>query len=318
MQLAMRRAAPGAWLLARRTLCGVWPGPCTTRVRGEHSRRFAVGPVEGEAFALPRYSSLLLSDIGNGVVMLELNRPDRVHALSEEMGGEIVDFCKWVEEANPPARCVVVAGAVTRTGRRAFSAGRDLKLSQEHATESERQFYMSRAVESVLALRRCPVPTIAAVTGPAYGWGAELALACDLRLLEEGCELCFPETRLGLFPGAMGCVMLPRIVGPERAKEMIFTAERLGAAAAARGNLGRRVDDAVAEALALAGRIAANAPLGVRGAKAVLDASIDGDAAAAMELSRRLRGPLTKTKDHLAALEAWRSKSRRPVEFKGH
>merc|ERR1719356_597516 len=126
--------------------------------------------------------------------MLELNRPDRLHALSETMGGEIMDFCQWAEHSTPPVRAVVITGAISKGGERAFSTGRDLKLSANHKTDSEKQFYLARALDSVLTLKRLRVPTIAAVSGPAFGWGAELAIACDLQLFAPDAIICFPET----------------------------------------------------------------------------------------------------------------------------
>ncbi len=75
-------------------------------------------------------------------------------------------------------------------------------------TLEQRERYMKLALDSVLAIGRLPVPTIAAMAGPAFGWGLELALACDLRVATRDATLCLPETSLGIFPGAAGAVML--------------------------------------------------------------------------------------------------------------
>lgn len=248
--------------------------------------------------------------------MMELNRPGRLHALSERMGGEIISFCKWVETSKDPiVRCLVVTGGAAMNGKHAFSTGRDLKLSEGHKTDSERQFYLAMALDSVLAVKRVPVPTVAAVVGPAFGWGLELAIACDIRLFDRRATVCFPETSLGLFPGAAGAVLLPQLVPASVAKEMIFTAARYTGEQAASLGLGRLADDPVAEALALARKISANAPLGVRGAKEVLNASLDGDLDRALELSRKLRPPLTSTDDFCEGLASFREK--RTAIFKG-
>jgi len=272
---------------------------------------------------LPAYEELLLTDHGSGVVTMELNRPDRLHSMSEQMGGEIINFCNWASAASePPVRCIVVTGAVVpRKGVRSFSTGRDLKLSESHTTEGQKQFYMSRCLESVLAVKRLLMPTIAAVTGPAFGWGAELALACDLRLFSSDALVCFPETGLGIFPGAAGCAILPQLVPAATAKELIFTAARLSGEDAARLGLGRVVDgDAssdpvVAEATKLAEKIAANAPLGVRGAKTVINAALDHGYAEAERLTRALRPPLSSTEDFAEGLASFREK--RKAIFKG-
>eukprot|EP00929_Paragymnodinium_shiwhaense_P001416 TRINITY_DN101652_c0_g1_i1.p1 TRINITY_DN101652_c0_g1~~TRINITY_DN101652_c0_g1_i1.p1 ORF type:complete len:294 (-),score=35.98 TRINITY_DN101652_c0_g1_i1:178-1059(-) len=275
------------------------------------------------SLALPQFQELLLADNGSGVVTMELNRPQRLHSMSEQMGGEIIEFCKWASQAtDPPVRCVVVSGAMLpQKGVRSFSTGRDLKLSESHTEDSQRQYYMSRCLESVLAVKRLPVPTIAAVDGPAFGWGAELALACDLRLFSPEAILCFPETGLGIFPGAAGCALLPQVVPAATAKELIFTAARISGRDAATLGLGRVVegessdDHVMREAMAVAAKIAANAPLGVRGAKQVLTAALDQGYAEAERLTRVLRPPLSETEDFAEGLASFREK-RKPC-FRG-
>ena len=202
---------------------------------------------------------------------------------------------------------------------RSFSTGRDLKLSAEHTTDPERDYYMACALESVLAWRRVPVPTIACIEGPCFGWGAELALACDLRVVSEDATVCFPETALGLFPGAAGAVMLPKLLPPHLAKEMVFTARRY---------TGREIHDhlgltnrcvegplCLSSGLQLAESIASNAPLGLAGAKRVMNAADDGGWAEGLDLSRQLRPPLSKTADFQEGLAAFRE--RRPAAFSG-
>lgn len=267
--------------------------------------------------SLPKYSELQLTPhAGGGVLLAELHRPQSLNAFSERMGEEIIDLCKWVEASKDPlVRCLVVTGGIAKNGKRAFSTGRDLKLSEGHTTESQKQFYLSKALESVLAVKRSRVVTIGVVVGPAFGWGVELATACDLRIFDPGATICFPETRLGLFPGAAGTVLLPQLVPAAVAKEMIYTAARYSGEEAAAKGLGRVADDPIAEALSLASTIAANAPLGLRGAKEVLDASIDGDFARSMEMSRKLRPALTDSEDFQEGLASFREK-RAPV-FRG-
>merc|ERR1712217_584803 len=102
---------------------------------------------------------------------------------------------------------------------------------------------MACALDSVLAVKRLKVPTIAAVVGPAFGWGLELAAACDIRFFDADATVCFPETGLGLFPGAAGAVLLPCLVSAAIAKEMIFTASRYSGSDAAQKGLGEVADD---------------------------------------------------------------------------
>ncbi|ABG04797.1 short chain enoyl-CoA hydratase [Rubrobacter xylanophilus DSM 9941] len=125
-----------------------------------------------------------------------------------------------------------------------------------------------------------PVPTIAAIEGFALGGGTELALACDLRVASESAVFGFPEVALGLMPGAGGTQRLPRLVGPEVAKDMIFTGRRVTAEEAKEiGLVGRVVPkgQALKTARDLAARIAANAPLGVGYAKSAIEAAGDVD-----------------------------------------
>ena len=253
-----------------------------------------------------------------GVLLCELLRPERLNALSEAMGEDLRALFRRIREEPGPARCLVLAGSecAKLDRRRAFSTGRDLKISAAHRTQAEKDRYMALALESVLELKALPIPTIAAISGPAFGWGAELALAADIRIAEDDATLCFPETSLGLFPGAAGAVLLPRLIPPHLAKEMIFTAARYtGAQARDMRLVNSTAPDAVASALAMAERVASNAPLGLRGAKAVMEAATAGDLEAALAASRRLRPPLTDTEDFREGLRAFAE--RRPPAFRG-
>jgi len=126
-------------------------------------------------------------------------------------------------------------------------------------------------------LADAPYPTIAAMRGYALGGGLQLALACDLRIAARGMKLAMPEHKYGLLPDLGGTYWLPRIVGPAKAKELIFTAETIDADEALRiGLVNRLVDDADLEtaATALAERIAGQPPIAVRGAKRAVDKSL--------------------------------------------
>merc|ERR1712224_916762 len=138
---------------------------------------------------------------------------------------------------------------------------------------------MKLARDTVLALRASKIPTIAAVNGFAFGWGVEMSLACDLRVVYRDATLCFPETGLGIFPGAMGTVLLPRIVGPAVAKDLILTARKFKGEEAFQLGLANRVASSPTatkkEAIELAHQIAQNAPLGCKGARVVIDDGLD-------------------------------------------
>ncbi|MFJ4710969.1 enoyl-CoA hydratase/isomerase family protein [Streptomyces sp. NPDC088785] len=204
---------------------------------------------------------------GGTVAELALDRPRAMNAVSSAMARAIGGACAALA-ADHGVRAVVV----TSTHERAFCVGADLK-ERNSLTDAElvRQRPVARAAYTgVLDL---PMPTIAAVHGFALGGGFELALACDLIVADATAVVGLPEVSVGVIPGGGGTQLLPRRVGAARAAELIFTARRVEAAEAA--DLGL-VDRLVAaggdrdEALALAGRIAANSPVGLRAAKRAL------------------------------------------------
>ena len=123
---------------------------------------------------------------------------------------------------DPAVRCIVVRG----TGR-IFAGGADIKVMRRLDPDIYRA--MRRWVEVQRALELAPKPVVAALNGHALGGGAELSLACDLRILHARATFGFPETRLGIFPGAGGSQRLPRLVGPHRAKRLIMDGARLTA-----------------------------------------------------------------------------------------
>jgi len=174
--------------------------------------------------------------------------------------------------ASEGVRCVIVHGGDAR----AFCAGSDIR---EFATlrhdASERKILFEDMVLRRLA--QLPMPTIAAIDGPALGGGFELALACDLRVLRAGVAIGLPESQLGGLAGN-GAVRLTRLVGPGRAKEMLFTGEPVGDEQALAWGLVNRVvreGTALDEARRLAGRIAARGPLSNRLAKELVDFAQD-------------------------------------------
>lgn len=150
------------------------------------------------------------------VLTIQLNRPHRLNAMSFDMAEQIISTAKSIPDE---ITCILVTGT-----DRSFSTGRDLKDSRNHS-KSEAKAYLKACIDSCLALQSIKIPTVACISGYAFGWGLELALSCDLRIVHEDTVLCFPETSLGLFPGATGTVTAARLIGSSKAKELIFTAE---------------------------------------------------------------------------------------------
>src|SRR6476660_3838112 len=201
------------------------------------------------------------------VAELAHDRPKAMNAVSTDMARSITAAC----EALGGERDVRVV-VLTSTAERAFCVGADLKERNSFSdADLVRQRPLARAAYTgVLEL---PVPTIAAVHGFALGGGFELALSCDLIVADRTAVVGLPEVSVGVIPGGGGTQLLPRRVGAARAAELIFTARRLQAAEARELGL---VDELVPEgrdregALALAARIAANSPVGLRAAKRAL------------------------------------------------
>ena len=215
--------------------------------------------------------------------------------------------------ADRSLRALVLTGA----GTRAFCAGADLKERARMGDAEVAGFH--RAVRAFLdGLEALPQPVVAALNGAALGGGLELALACDLRVAAEGVELGLPEVGLGIIPGAGGTQRLPRLLGVGRAKELILTARRVGAAEALAIGLVSAVVPATRlgeEALALAERLARLAPVSLRQAKRAIDQGLHLPLAEALDLENRLYQACLPTRDRQEALRAFAEK--RPPAFTG-
>ncbi len=217
------------------------------------------------------YTQLLLT-IEQGIATITLNRPERLHALGVRLVDELHAALAAVE-SDGTARVLLLTG----TGERAFCAGVDLK---ERATlDAAARWAHNRALNDCAnALARLQIPTIAVINGVALGGGCELALACDFRLAAETALFALPEVGLGIIPGAGGTQRLPRLIGPTRAKEMIFTARRIDAATAEAWGLVSQCAPAAAlheAARAFAAQIICNSPLALAYAKAAIDVGLE-------------------------------------------
>jgi len=267
-------------------------------------------PASSSSIVGARDGVRVLESSEGGVLTVELDRPERLNALGVEMGHSLLDVFAQLADAPPTdVRCVVLTGA----GDRAFSTGRDLKGTAGHGPR-EAAAYMRLCVESCAAFRRLPMPTIAAINGHCFGWGIETAMGADVRVAADEATICFPEAELGIFPGAGGTVLLPRLVGPAAASDLIFSARRIGGQEAARlGLVSRSVPRAELRALAaqLAAEYAGGGPRGVRCAKRVIAASMSMGVEDAMQVSHELRFPLNASADFKEGVSA-KAEGRKP------
>lgn len=247
-----------------------------------------------------------------GVVLLTLNRPESFNSISREM---LADLHALVSELrfDEELRVLIITGA----GDKAFCSGADLK-ERATMTQPEVRRYIQTIRSLFTMIEELPVPTIAAVNGIALGGGTEIALACDLRIVADTAKMGLTETSLAIIPGAGGTQRLPRIIGPSRAKEMIFTAERIDAKRAYEIGLANQTvpaADLLTAARAMAERIAQNGPVALRMAKRAVDKGIQMDLANGMAFETTCYDVLIPTEDRIEGLTAFKEK-RKPV-YKG-
>jgi enoyl-CoA hydratase len=205
----------------------------------------------------------------DGVVVLTLDQPDRRNAMTEALT-QAWSAQMTALAADPSLRAVVVTGAGS-----AFCAGGDLSWitgdAPDNVTPDRLRTKMYPFYRAWLALRELPVPSIAAVNGPAVGAGLCLALACDLRYVGPRARFSAPFTALGMHPGMAATWLLPEAVGMPRAREMFFTGRVVHAEESVTWGLASALaDDVLAHAVDVAHRIAATAPIAVRLTKAAL------------------------------------------------
>ncbi len=238
-----------------------------------------------------------------------INGEAKRNALSRAMVAEFAQHVARVSGSDRSVRAVVLTGA----GTKAFCAGADLK---ERATMSEgdvRSFLDTlRSTFRAIELSDCAF--IAFINGAAFGGGTELALSCDLRVMDEAAEMGLTEVKLGIIPGGGGTQRLPRLIGKGAAKDLILTGRRVGAEEALRLGLVNRVGE-FDDAMHLAKNIVENAPIAVGLAKHAIDEGMHLDLDAALALEQQFYQRTIGTEDRLEGLKAFAEK--RPPVFKG-
>jgi enoyl-CoA hydratase/carnithine racemase len=208
------------------------------------------------------------------IAQLWLARPEARNAMTEAMGTEVERAVQEINAA-PGVRVLVVRGE-----GKSFSAGGDFQMLEERAgaNEVENRAAMQRFYRSFLAVRAVRVPTIAVLHGAAMGAGLCFAMACDLRIAAVGTKLGFNFVRVGLHPGMGATWLLPRLIGPSRATELLLTGRTLEAEEAVAMGLIHRVHSASAldaASRALADEIVSAAPVAVAQTKATLLGALD-------------------------------------------
>src|SRR5216117_601454 len=260
------------------------------------------------------FETLLVSrDAETHVATVAINRPDRLNTISPQVFDELERALAELER-DDAIRCVVVTGA----GDRSFSAGADL-TSFSDISKAFKVWQFSRRGEEVMnRLANFSKPTLAAINGHCFGGGLELALACDFRIAAKGAKLGQTEVNLGLVPGAGGTQRLVRMLGQAKAKELVLLGLRLTSdEAAAIGLVTKTVENEAfsSEVREFAGRLARQAPVAVRLAKALLNRGGDTPIDAALEMEAMAFGLVASTDDIYEGIQAFMEK--RAPKFKG-
>ncbi|MFQ5826846.1 MAG: enoyl-CoA hydratase/isomerase family protein, partial [Dehalococcoidia bacterium] len=255
----------------------------------------------------------------DGIATLTLNRPQRLNAVNDQVFADL-EACLADIAQDPGLRVVVITGA-----GRAFCSGADFKGDQAAFQWLDKgdlagfqAYYHSFIANLVRGVQNLHLPIIAMVNGPALGIGFDFVLLCDIRVGSDKAEFSVLWVRRGVIPAAGGALLLPRIVGVDRAADLMFTARFVGAEEAYRiGILDRLVphDDLRRETMALARSIAENPPVAVRLTKLCLYRGLDADFSTGLELLGACQTIAIHSEDFKEAASAFREK--REPRFQG-
>jgi enoyl-CoA hydratase/carnithine racemase len=239
-------------------------------------------------------------EVAGGIGTIRLNRP-KVNALNDQVTEELAEAARGVA-ASEDVAAVIVYG-----GEKVFAGGADVAVMAEagYAEMAPRSARLQEAVSLVAAIGK---PVVAAINGYALGGGLELALAADFRVAGEGARLGQPEILLGVIPGAGGTQRLPRLVGPARAKDIVFSGRMVDAAEALRiGLVDQVVPDAEVyrAAEAMVKRYVGGPALALRAAKQAIDAGLGTDLATGLEIERVQFAALFGTEDQRAGMRSF-------------
>jgi enoyl-CoA hydratase/carnithine racemase len=250
--------------------------------------------------------------VSEGVGTIRLDRP-KMNALNVQVQEEI-RAAATEATANDEVRAVVIYG-----GEKVFAAGADIKemADMSYADMVKRSGPLQSSLSAVAAI---PKPTVAAITGYALGGGCELALCADYRIAAEDAKLGQPEILLGIIPGAGGTQRLSRLIGPSKAKDLIYTGRFVDAAESLALGLVDKVVPAASvyqEAVAWASQFTRGAALALRAAKESIDSGLGVDLQTGLEIERRQFAGLFATEDRAIGMKSFVESGPGKAEFKG-
>jgi enoyl-CoA hydratase/carnithine racemase len=252
---------------------------------------------------------MVSADVRGGVGLVRLDRPEVRNALSPELMEELASTCeRWDED--PEVRCIVIAG-----GDEWFAAGADIKAMAQRTFAEALTSPTARFWPRLAAIS---TPLVAAVSGYALGGGCELALACDMIVASEEAQFGQPEILLGIIPGGGGTQRLARVMGKQRAMELVLTGRRIGASEAKELGIVTKLappDAWLDAALELAATVAERPALAVRLGKQAVLAAEETAMSAGLDHERRLYELAMATEDRVEGMTAFLEK--RKPEFRG-
>jgi 2-(1,2-epoxy-1,2-dihydrophenyl)acetyl-CoA isomerase len=258
----------------------------------------------------------LIHELKDGIATLTLNRPERLNALGDTLRDDLHDALQR-SSADPEVRAIVITGA-----GRGFCSGGDVKAMHEAREARRERGLLDRIAPSrdltLQLMRNAPQPIIAAVNGPAAGAGMNLALGCDIRIASTAARFGQSFVRRGLHPDWGGTYFLPRLVGPAKACELIFTGDLLDAQEAHRlgiVNLVVSPEELMPAAYALARKIASGPPVAIRLAKRAIYRNLEADLRTSLEFETFAQNICSETEDAREGARAFVEK--REPKFQG-
>jgi len=254
----------------------------------------------------------LLIETTDGITILTINRPQVLNALNSDVVREL-ECALYGLDLDAAVKAIVLTGA----GEKAFVAGADIKEMFE-LSSFEAHDFACRGQRLMLLINRMRKPVIAAVNGYALGGGLELALACDFIYASEKAKFGFPEVGLGVIPGFGGTQNLARLIGPNRANELVFSGRIISASKALSWGIANELfapEELLPKALETAKEIAAKGTLGVAYAKDAIASGLNMSKEDGFRYEASLFGVLFATGDQREGMGAFLEK--RAAEFKG-
>jgi enoyl-CoA hydratase len=257
-------------------------------------------------------SEYILCEITNGVLVITINRPDKLNALNTQTIEELHETLAEAEN-QPEIRAVIITGA----GKKAFVAGADIAEFANYSVEEGKQLSSLGHFKIFNFIENFSKPIIAAVNGFALGGGLELAMACHIRVVSDNAKMGLPEVSLGLIPGYGGTQRLAQLLGKGKAFEMIVTADMITAQEAFKWGLANHVttqENLLEKCFEITAKIATKSPTAIRTAIKVINAGYNSKLNG-FEVEIEEFGKSFGTKDFREGVSAFLEK--RKADFKG-